>query len=148
MLLPSRMWRSSSTSSTQAAAASNSSSLSPVRSSSSLSPPPPPPSKCSMAALRWVQFDPRSPLLSGHLAFLSVWCPLGLWRLNVSVYVLRCRRLVLTSSNKAPLDASDLYLFLHWSSKGFRLDSCQKLTRRFWFVYLQVDEIRFPNLDI
>ena len=147
MLLPSRMWRSSSTSSTQAAAASNSSSLSPVRSSSSPSPPPPP-SKCSMAALRWVQFDPRSPLLSGHLAFLSVWCPLGLWRLNVSVYVLRCRRLVLTSSNKAPLDASDLYLFLHWSSKGFRLDSCQKLTRRFWFVYLQVDEIRFPNLDI
>ena len=147
MLLPSRMWRSSSTSSTQAAAASNSSSLSPVRSSSSPSPPPPP-SKCSMAALRWVQFDPRSPLLSGHLAFLSVWCPLGLWRLNVSVYVLRCRRLVLTSSNKAPLDASDLYLFLHRSSKGFRLDSCQKLTRRFWFVYLQVDEIRFPNLDI
>ena len=147
MLLPSRMWRSSSTSSTQAAAASNSSSLSPVRSSSSLSPPPPP-SKCSMAALRWVQFDPRSPLLSGHLAFLSVWCPLGLWRLNVSVYVLRCRRLVLTSSNKAPLDASDLYLFLHRSSKGFRVDSCQKLTRRFWFVYLQVDEIRFPNLDI
>ena len=147
MLLPSRMWRSSSTSSTQAAAASNSSSLSPVRSSSSPSPPPPP-SKCSMAALRWVQFDPRSPLLSGHLAFLSVWCPLGLWRLNVSVYVLRCRRLVLTSSNKAPLDASDLYLFLHWSSKGFRVDSCQKLTRRFWFVYLQVDEIRFPNLDI
>ena len=147
MLLPSRMWRSSSTSSTQAAAASNSSSLSPVRSSSSLSPPPPP-SKCSMAALRWVQFDPRSPLLSGHLAFLSVCCPLGPWRLNVSVYVLRCRRLVLTSSNKAPLDASDLYLFLHWSSKGFRLDSCQKLTRRFWFVYLQVDEIRFPDLDI
>ena len=144
MLLPSRMWRSSST---QAAAASNSSSLSPVRSSSSPSPPPPP-SKCSMAALRWVQFDPRSPLLSGHLAFLSVCCPLGPWRLNVSVYVLRCRRLVLTSSNKAPLDASDLYLFLHRSSKGFRLDSCQKLTRRFWFVYLQVDEIRFPNLDI
>ena len=147
MLLPSRMWRSSSTSSTQAAAASNSSSLSPVRSSSSPSPPAPP-SKCSMAALRWVQFVPRSPLLSGHLAFLSVWCPLGPWRLNVSVYVLRCRRLVLTSSNNAPLDASDLYLFLHWSSKGFRVDSCQKLTRRFWFVYLQVDEIRFPNLDI
>ena len=147
MLLPSRMWRSSSTSSTRAAAASNSSSLSPVRSSSSPSPPPPP-NKCSMAALRWVQFDPRSPLLSGHLAFLSVWCPLGPWRLNVSVYVLRCRRLVLTSSNKAPLDASDLYLFLHRSSKGFRVDSCQKLTRRFWFVYLQVDEIRFPDLDI